>query len=118
MAYNFFGLDLEVHMVKVSYNQKPYRRAIMQNFGAKVYAGPTDHTQYGRSVLAKNPNRPSSPGVTISKSAEVAATGGGVKKVIAFNLCEHGQFICGRTTLIPAARSRTTTTCRGQWTRS
>ena len=53
MACNFFGLDLEVYMVKVSYSQKPYRRILMDNYGAEVYASPTDRTQYGRSVLAK-----------------------------------------------------------------
>ena len=53
MACNFFGLDLEVYMVKVSYSQKPYRRILMENYGAEVYASPTDRTQYGRSVLAK-----------------------------------------------------------------
>jgi tryptophan synthase beta chain len=80
MACNFFGLDLEVYMVKVSYNQKPYRRVIMQNFGAEVYASPTDRTQYGRSVLAENPDHPGSLGVAISEAVEAAATSGGAKK--------------------------------------
>ena len=53
MACNFFGLDSEVYMVKVSYHQKPYRRIIMENFGAKVYASPTNRTQYGRKTLAR-----------------------------------------------------------------
>src|SRR5574341_1678114 len=56
MACSFFGLDLEIYMVKVSYHQKPYRRIIMENFGAQVYASPTDQTQYGKSVLAQDPN--------------------------------------------------------------
>lgn len=80
MACNFFGLDLEVYMVKVSYNQKPYRRVIMQNFGAEVYASPTERTQYGRSVLAENPDHPGSLGVAISEAVEAAATSGGAKK--------------------------------------
>jgi tryptophan synthase beta chain len=58
MACNFFGMDLEVYMVKTSYNHKPYRRIIMQTFGAEVYASPTDRTHYGRSVLAKIPIHP------------------------------------------------------------
>ena len=62
MACNFFNLDLEVYMVKVSYNQKPYRRIMMQTFGAQVYASPTDRTQYGRSVLAEFPDSPGSLG--------------------------------------------------------
>ncbi len=80
MACNFFGLDLEVYMVKVSYSQKPYRRIIMENFGAKVYASPTDRTQYGKSVLAQDPNSPGSLGMAISEAVEVAATSGGAKK--------------------------------------
>ena len=80
MACNFFGLDLEVYMVKVSYTQKPYRRIIMENFGAKVYASPTDRTQYGKSVLAQDPDSPGSLGMAISEAVEVAATSGGAKK--------------------------------------
>ncbi|MBI3362451.1 MAG: TrpB-like pyridoxal phosphate-dependent enzyme [Chloroflexi bacterium] len=80
MACNFFGLDLEVYMVKVSYHQKPYRRIIMENFGATVYASPTDRTHYGQSVLAENPESPGSLGIAISEAVEVAATSGGAKK--------------------------------------
>jgi len=80
MACNFFGIDLEVYMVKVSYHQKPYRRIIMENFGAQVYASPTDRTQYGKSVLAQDPNSPGSLGIAISEAVEVAATSNGAKK--------------------------------------
>jgi tryptophan synthase beta chain len=80
MACSFFGIDLEVFMVKVSYNQKPYRRIIMENFGAEVYASPTDRTQYGRALLAENPDHPGSLGVAISEAVEAAATSGGAKK--------------------------------------
>jgi tryptophan synthase beta chain len=80
MACHFFGLPLEIYMVKVSYHQKPYRRVIMQNFGAEVYASPTDRTQFGRSVLAKDPDSPGSLGMAISEAVEVAATSNGVKK--------------------------------------
>lgn len=80
MACNFFGIDLEVYMVKVSYHQKPYRRIIMENFGAQVFASPTDRTQYGRSVLAQDPDSPGSLGMAISEAVEVAATSGGKKK--------------------------------------
>lgn len=80
MACNFFGLDLEVYMVKVSYFQKPYRRIIMENFGAQVYASPTNLTNYGRSVLAQDPESPGSLGMAISEAVEVAATSGGAKK--------------------------------------
>ncbi|MBM2848455.1 MAG: trpB [Anaerolineales bacterium] len=80
MACSFFGIDLEVYMVKVSYHQKPYRRIIMENFGAQVYASPTDRTQYGKSVLAQDPNSPGSLGMAISEAVEVAATSNGAKK--------------------------------------
>jgi tryptophan synthase beta chain len=80
MACNFFGLDLEVYMVKVSYTQKPYRRIIMENFGARVFASPTDRTQYGKSVLAQDPNSPGSLGIAISEAVEVAASSNGAKK--------------------------------------
>ena len=55
MACNFFDMALEVYMVKISYNQKPYRRIYMQTFGAQVFASPTDRTEYGRALLAKDP---------------------------------------------------------------
>ncbi len=79
MACNFFDINLEVYLVKVSYHQKPYRRIIMENFGAEVYASPTDRTTYGRSVLAQDPSSPGSPGIAISEAVEVAATSGGAK---------------------------------------
>jgi len=80
MASSMFGLDLEIYMVKVSYHQKPYRRIIMENFGAQVFASPTDRTNYGRSVLAENPDSPGSLGIAISEAVEVAATSNGAKK--------------------------------------
>jgi tryptophan synthase beta chain len=80
MACSFFGIDLEVYMVKVSYHQKPYRRVIMQNYGAQVYASPTDRTNFGRKVLAEDPNSNGSLGIAISEAVEVAATSNGAKK--------------------------------------
>jgi tryptophan synthase beta chain len=80
MACSMFGLDLEIYMVKVSYHQKPYRRIIMENFGAQVFASPTDRTQYGRSVLEQSPDSPGSLGIAISEAVEVAATSNGAKK--------------------------------------
>ncbi len=80
MACSFFGLDLEIFMVKVSYQQKPYRRYIMENFGAQVFASPTDRTQFGRKFLAESPDSPGSLGIAISEAVEVAATSGGAKK--------------------------------------
>ena len=79
-ACNVFGIDLEVYMVKVSYQQKPYRRNLMETYGAKVYASPTELTNYGRSVLAENPNNLGSLGIAISEAVEAAATSNGTKK--------------------------------------
>src|SRR5574339_654020 len=79
-ACSVFDLDLEVYMVKVSYQQKPYRRNLMETYGSKVYASPTDRTNYGRSVLAEDPNSPGSLGIAISEAVEVAATSEGTKK--------------------------------------
>jgi tryptophan synthase beta chain len=80
MACNFFELDLEVYMVRVSYNQKPYRRIFMETYGAQVYASPTDRTNYGRALLEKDPNNNGSLGIAISEAVEAAATSGGAKK--------------------------------------
>ncbi len=80
MACNFFDIDLEIYMVRISYNQKPYRRIIMENFGASVYASPSDHTQYGRKLLELDPDSSGSLGIAISEAVEAAATSGGAKK--------------------------------------
>lgn len=72
-ASSVFGLDLEVYMVKVSYEQKPYRRMMMQTWGANVIASPSNKTESGRSVLAKDPNNSGSLGIAISEAVEMAA---------------------------------------------
>jgi tryptophan synthase beta chain len=69
-----FGIDVTVFMVRVSYNQKPYRRALMETYGAKCIASPSNQTQYGRSLLEKDPNNMGSLGIAISEAVEVAAT--------------------------------------------
>jgi len=89
MACNFFDMDLEVYMVKISYNQKPYRRIYMQTFGAQVYASPTDRTEFGRSVLAKDPENNGSLGIAISEAVEVAAKSGGKKKYSLGSVLNH-----------------------------
>ncbi|MFO0694371.1 MAG: TrpB-like pyridoxal phosphate-dependent enzyme [Polyangiales bacterium] len=68
-----FGLEIQVFMVRVSYNQKPYRRALMETYGAKCIASPSNETEYGRAVLAKDPNSNGSLGIAISEAVEVAA---------------------------------------------
>ncbi|MGE0449264.1 MAG: TrpB-like pyridoxal phosphate-dependent enzyme [Vicinamibacterales bacterium] len=69
-----FGIDIQVFMVRVSYNQKPYRRLFMETFGAKCIPSPSMETNYGRSVLAHMPDSPGSLGIAISEAVEVAAT--------------------------------------------
>lgn len=89
MACSFFDMNLEVYMVKVSYNQKPYRRVYMETFGAQVFASPTDRTNYGRALLAKDPNNNGSLGIAISEAVEVAATSGGAKKYSLGSVLNH-----------------------------
>ena len=89
MACNFFGMDLEVYMVKISYNQKPYRRIYMQTFGAQVFASPTNRTEYGRGLLAKDPENNGSLGIAISEAVEVAASSGGSKKYSLGSVLNH-----------------------------
>lgn len=73
MACNFFGLECEVYMVRVSYDQKPYRRALMETYGARVIASPSRETAAGRAVLERDPQCPGSLGIAISEAVEVAA---------------------------------------------
>jgi tryptophan synthase beta chain len=73
MACNFFGLECKVYMVKVSYQQKPYRRSLMQLWGASVTPSPSTETAAGRSILAENPDSNGSLGMAISEAVEVAA---------------------------------------------
>ncbi|MCC6607538.1 MAG: TrpB-like pyridoxal phosphate-dependent enzyme [Anaerolineae bacterium] len=103
MACNYFGLELEVYMVKVSYNQKPYRRMVIESYGAEVYASPTDRTNYGRSVLAEHPDSPGSLGIAISEAVEVAAMSGGAKKYSLGSVLNHvllHQTVIGEETLL------------------
>jgi tryptophan synthase beta chain len=72
MACQFFGLECTVYMVKVSYQQKPYRRSLMQIFGGEVIPSPSDRTESGRRALAANPDSPGSLGLAISEAVEDA----------------------------------------------
>ena len=71
-AASVFGLELDVYMVKVSYEQKPYRRMMMQTWGANVVPSPSDTTEAGKSILAKDPNNSGSLGIAISEAVEKA----------------------------------------------
>mgnify|MGYP003411962787 CR=1 FL=1 len=68
-----FGIQVKVYMVKVSFDQKPYRKALMQAFGAECVASPSTETESGRAILAADPNSPGSLGIAISEAVEVAA---------------------------------------------
>ncbi|HEX7950357.1 MAG TPA: TrpB-like pyridoxal phosphate-dependent enzyme [Candidatus Limnocylindrales bacterium] len=69
-----FGLEIKVYMVRASYDQKPYRRMLMETYGAEVVPSPSQTTNYGRSVLAETPDSPGSLGMAISEAVEDAAT--------------------------------------------
>jgi tryptophan synthase beta chain len=68
-----FGIECDVYMVKISYDQKPYRKIMMNTFGANVYASPSNRTQAGRNILAQDPNSTGSLGIAISEAIEMAA---------------------------------------------
>jgi len=74
-----FGLGCEVYMVKLSHDQKPYRKNVMNLFGADVYASPTNRTTAGRQILEADPNNPGSLGIAISEAVERAAGDGDTK---------------------------------------
>lgn len=74
LAAKHFGLELAVYMVKVSYHQKPYRRSIMQTYGAEVIASPSMSTKAGRKIITENPTYQGSLGTAISEAVELAMT--------------------------------------------
>ncbi|MEA2596930.1 MAG: tryptophan synthase beta chain [Thermomicrobiales bacterium] len=74
MACSFFGLELKVYMVKISYAQKPYRRALMETWGATCVPSPSPDTNAGRAILAQDPDSTGSLGIAISEAVEDAAT--------------------------------------------
>jgi len=74
LAAKMFGLECTVYMVRVSYDQKPYRRMMMNAWGGEVFPSPSPHTQSGRAVLAAHPDSPGSLGIAISEAVEDAAT--------------------------------------------
>ena len=73
LAGSIFGIEIQIFMVRISYDQKPYRRAFMETFGARCIASPSMETSFGRQVLAASPQSPGSLGIAISEAVEVAA---------------------------------------------
>ncbi|MCL1891223.1 MAG: TrpB-like pyridoxal phosphate-dependent enzyme [Coriobacteriia bacterium] len=82
MACCYFGLDLKVYMVKVSCEQKPYRKAVMETYGAQVIPSPSDTTQVGKKMLAEFPDNTGSLGTAISEAVEVAVTSENTRYVL------------------------------------
>ena len=74
LSCQLFGMDCTVYMVRCSYDQKPYRRMMMNTWGAEVYPSPSDHTHSGRAILERFPDSPGSLGIAISEAVEDAAT--------------------------------------------
>ena len=82
MACSYFGLDCKVYMVKVSYEQKPFRREVMRTYGASVTPSPSDTTNVGRKILAEHPGTTGSLGCAISEAVEVAVSNPGYRYVL------------------------------------
>ncbi|MBQ9617077.1 MAG: TrpB-like pyridoxal phosphate-dependent enzyme [Oscillibacter sp.] len=82
MACSYFGLDCKVYMVKVSYEQKPFRREVMRVYGASVVPSPSDTTEVGRKILAEHPGTGGSLGCAISEAVEVATANPGYRYVL------------------------------------
>lgn len=79
MACSIFGLECTVYMVRVSFTQKPYRKSMMQTFGATIYPSPSPQTAFGRKILEQYPDTPGSLGIAISEALEDTVTHEGVK---------------------------------------
>jgi tryptophan synthase beta chain len=102
MACSFFDLDLEVYMVAISYKQKPYRRILMETYGAQIFSSPTDRTNYGRQILAESPDSHGSLGIAISEAVEAAAASNGAKKYSLGSVLNHvlmHQTVIGEETI-------------------
>ncbi len=96
-----FGLDVKVYMVRASYDQKPYRRILMETYGASVVASPSLDTQYGRKVLSENPDHTGSLGLAISEAIEDTVTHPGTKYSLGsvFDFVLLHQTVIGQETI-------------------
>ena len=100
-ACRLFGLECVVYMVKVSFQQKPYRKLLMQTWGATVHASPSEQTEYGRRVLQEDPNCPGSLGIAISEAIEDTVKNPGTKYSLGSvlnHVCLH-QTVIGQEAL-------------------
>jgi tryptophan synthase beta chain len=95
-ACSVFGLECNIYMVKVSFHQKPYRRLLMQTYGATVHASPSTETEFGRKILAADPNSSGSLGMAISEAIEDTAKNPGTKYALGSvlnHVCLHQSVI-------------------------
>jgi tryptophan synthase beta chain len=101
LAGSMFGIEVLVYMVKVSYNQKPYRRALIEAYGAEVIASPSPTTNAGRAILEQNPESGGSLGIAISEAVEIAATRDDTKYALGsvLNHVLHHQTVIGQEAL-------------------
>jgi tryptophan synthase beta chain len=107
-ACNFFGLECLVWMVRVSYDQKPHRRSMIQSFGARVTPSPSELTNAGRAVLEQDPKSTGSLGMAISEAVEAAATSGGKYKYALGSVLNHvlmHQTIIGQESMLQMKRA-------------
>ena len=101
LACKLFGLECNIYMVKVSYQQKPYRRMLMHTWGATVHASPSNLTEYGRKLLAEDPHCPGSLGIAISEAIEDTVKTPGTKYSLGSvlnHVCHH-QTVIGEETI-------------------
>jgi tryptophan synthase beta chain len=101
LACSFFGLECVVYMVRVSFDQKPYRKMLMQTWGARVHASPSPNTRYGRKLLAEDPTNPGSLGIAISEAVEDTVTTPNTKYALGSvlnHVCLH-QTVIGQETI-------------------
>jgi tryptophan synthase beta chain len=95
-AGSLFGIDVTVFQVRVSYDQKPYRRALMETYGARCIPSPSNETESGRAILAKDPDSPGSLGIAISEAVEIAAKNADVNYALGSvlnHVCLHQTII-------------------------
>ena len=103
LAGAFFDINIKVFMVRASYDQKPHRKTLMNMYGAEVNPSPSDKTDYGRSVLAKDPKHPGSLGIAISEAIETVVKSGGKAKYSLGSVLNHvllHQTVIGQETLL------------------
>ena len=101
LACGLFGLECTVYMVRVSYNQKPYRKMMIQTWGGEVFASPSDRTEFGRKMLKDDPNCPGSLGIAISEALEDTVKHPGTKYALGSvlnHVCLH-QSVIGQETI-------------------